>query len=93
MGGVCTGGAGVSGTPANGCMIGAVMELTVLVFFSARALAKANAAAGGSFQPGPLDTGGPWSIPEIQRQSLETWFRKQYENQHRIFFMPKNTDF
>ena len=59
MGGVCTGGAGVSGTPANGCMIGAVMELTVLVFFSARALAKANAAAGGSFQPGPLDTGGP----------------------------------
>ncbi len=35
------------------------IELTVVVLAAALDLAKASAAAGGSFQPGPLETTGP----------------------------------
>lgn len=37
-------------------MIGPVMADTVAVFAAALDLAMAKAAAGGSFQPGPLET-------------------------------------
>ena len=51
-------------------MIGLVIEETVVVFVAAFALAKAMAAAGGSFHPGPLDTGGPWSSSPVVENNI-----------------------
>ena len=48
---------------ARGCVIGLVIAFTVFVAAPAPPacffLARAKRAAEGSFQPGPLETGGP----------------------------------
>lgn len=44
----------------RGWVIGLVIAETVVVLAAAFDLARAKAAGGGSFHPGPLETGGAY---------------------------------